>query len=69
VPISAGIEDNKLFLEHKTEKANLHHRKLNAKQKKGKHAMSREPTPYRAQQEKSNPLWKEELMLFLTQKR
>ena len=69
MPISAGIDDNKLFLEHKTEKVNLHHRKLNAKQKKNaKHAMSTEPTPYRAQQEKSNPLWKEELMLFLTEK-
>jgi hypothetical protein len=34
VPISAGIEDNKLFLEHKTEKMNLHHRKINAHKKK-----------------------------------
>lgn len=34
--------------------------------KKRKYLMSGEPTPYRAQLKKSNPLWKEELMLFLT---
>ena len=42
---------------------------MQSKKKNAKHAMSTEPTPYRAQQEKSNPLWKEELMLFLTKKR
>jgi hypothetical protein len=42
IPISAGIEDNRLFLEHKTEKNEFTSQKINAQQKKGEYVLSSE---------------------------